>query len=81
MRVTCYLRGFRGDTSLRQFADTAGVSRGTISQIENGRRFPSDKERPLLVAAYGQPVENWYPPHVVVELSDDQGEPVAEAVT
>lgn len=37
MRVTCYLRGFRGDVPLRQFAETADLNRGTISQIERGR--------------------------------------------
>ena len=60
MTLACRLRALRGERSLRQVAEQAGVNRGLLSEIERGLRLPPDAWIPRLERAYGVPVEQWY---------------------
>lgn len=72
MRVTCYLRQLRGDALLKDFAAQADINKGTLSAIEHGYRFPTDKQLPGLEAVYGIPMREAYPGHVAIELHADE---------
>jgi transcriptional regulator with XRE-family HTH domain len=69
--VQCHLRGFRGDRTLQELAGRAGVSKGQLSQIEQGRSLPRDRDVPLLERAYGQPRSEWYPADVAGVIEDE----------
>lgn len=75
MRVVCHLREIRGDRSLTEIMDElpqkSGLSRGLLSQLEQGRFFPRDDQRLMLEAAYGARVDSWYEPSLLVELQHD----------
>lgn len=76
MRVTCHLRTIRGDRALlKDFAELAGINKGTLSAIEAGYRFPTDVQVLAIERVYEAPLADFYPPHVVVELGPDK-EPV-----
>jgi transcriptional regulator with XRE-family HTH domain len=74
VRIPCFLRDIRGDRSLREIEDIAGVSRGTLSRIENGRELPLDKHVPLLEQAYGAPASEFWPPAVLLLIERDHPE-------
>ena len=74
MRVTCMMRGLRGDRSLTEVEDETGINRGTLSQIERGILLPLDRHVVILERVYG-PRAGWYPPEVLVELQRGDGEP------
>jgi transcriptional regulator with XRE-family HTH domain len=46
VRLTTNLRAIRvaAALTLTEVEDTTGISRGTLSQFETGRRLPSDKD-------------------------------------
>ena len=71
MKLPCYLRSFRGDESLRSIAARAGVSAGTLAQIELGRALPKDSHVKQLESAYGHPAWEWYPPLVLLAIEGD----------
>jgi transcriptional regulator with XRE-family HTH domain len=73
VRVTCHLRGFRGDRTLAAITEQSGVSQADLSRIERGRMVPADDQVALLEEAYGQPRHLWWPPEVLVVLQDDEG--------
>lgn len=62
---------------LVELAQRANINKGTLSAIEHGRRFPTDSEAEKIAAAYGQPLDFWYPTHVVVELHADPSKATA----
>lgn len=72
MRVTCSLRQRRGDKLLKDFAEQAGINKGTLSAIESGYRFPTDRQIPAIEKVYGIAIGEAYPPHVVIELGPDK---------
>lgn len=72
MRVNCKLRRLRGDRSLRQIAEIAGVSAGQLSQIEQGRALPRGRDIARLEAAYGAPVEQWYSRRTLLAITEDE---------
>ncbi len=45
------------DMSLRELAKTIGVSAAYLSDVELGRRYPSDKHLRAIVRALGTPLE------------------------
>lgn len=69
------MREIRGDRSLAEIMDElpdrSGLSRGRLSEIEQGRLFPRDDQRLMLEAAYGAPVGKWYEPALLFELQHD----------
>lgn len=71
MRVRCHLKGFRGEKSIRDVEAESGVSRATLSRLENGQLFPLDSQIEQLEQAYGKPLEQWYEPRVLTELQKD----------
>jgi transcriptional regulator with XRE-family HTH domain len=74
--VQCHLRQFRGDRTLQALADQSGVSKGQLSQIEQGRSLPRDRDVPLLERAYGHPRSEWYPADVAGVLAyEGTGDP------
>jgi transcriptional regulator with XRE-family HTH domain len=73
VKLPCLLREYRGDESLRSLAARAGISSGTLAQIELGRALPKDTHVPALEAAYGHPAWEWYPPLVLLAIEGDTG--------
>ncbi len=71
MKLHCKLRDLRGDRSLRHVAETAGISSGVLSQIEQGRALPRDRDLERLEAVYGAPVEQWYSPRTLVAMREE----------
>jgi transcriptional regulator with XRE-family HTH domain len=71
MRVNCKLRRLRGDRSLRQVAELAGVSAGQLSQIEQGRALPRDRDIARLEEAYGAPAEQWYSRRTLIAITEE----------
>lgn len=74
MRLPCRLREIRGARSLREIEDDSGVSRGTLSRIEQGRELPADKHVPTLEQAYGAAAHEWWPPAVLLLIERDHSE-------
>ena len=74
MTVACHLRALRGERSLRQVAEEAGVNRGLLSEIERGLRLPPDSWIEPLERTYGVPVEQWYDRRtlLVLRLEEDE---------
>lgn len=77
MRLTCRLRDYRGDRSLREMAiatEAAGhqVSAGELSRIERGTLLPTDKQTAALEQAYGHPVTAWYDPVALLAIQVDE---------
>ncbi|MEZ5101207.1 MAG: helix-turn-helix transcriptional regulator [Thermoleophilia bacterium] len=72
MKLACALREIRGDRSLRDVAETAGVNRGLLSDLERGRRLAPDRIVRALEVAYGQPAHAWYPPEVLLVIQRDE---------
>jgi transcriptional regulator with XRE-family HTH domain len=68
MHVACHLREIRGDRSLQDIADVAGVNRGALSDIERGFRLPHEDWVERLEEAYGEPPERWYPDFVLLTI-------------
>jgi len=68
VKIACHLREIRGRRSLRDLAELAGVNRGTLSMIENGRMLPKDDFLEGIERAYGAPPEAWYPPRVLLAI-------------
>lgn len=71
MRVPTNLRRIRGDRSIADIEHASGVNRGTLSRLETGRGFPSDKHVDALEQAYGATIDEWYPPKLLVLLQED----------
>ena len=72
MRVRCRLRDLRGDRSLREVAEAAGVNRGELSKIENGRLLPRDEWLERIEQAYGAPPHDWYPDYQLLQFEHDE---------
>ena len=72
VKVECYLRAIRGRRPLREVAEAAGVNHGTLSAIENGRQLPPEKKIAGMELAYGKPVHDWYPRHVLLALTREE---------
>jgi len=74
VRVVAYLREIRAqaDLTLTEVEETTGISRGTLSQLETGQRFPADKHVGELERVYG-PRADWYPKEVLVLIQNDRG--------
>lgn len=72
MRLACSLREIRGERSLRDVADVAGVNRGLLSDLERGRRLAPDRLVRALEQAYGAPPHAWYPPEVLLVIQRDE---------
>lgn len=77
MRLTCRLREYRGDRSLRNMADATNqagyqVSAGELSRIERGTLLPTDKQIPALEQAYGHPATDWYDPIALLAIQVDE---------
>ena len=78
MRVPCHLREIRerAQLGIRDIAETSGINRGTLSMLELGRMLPKDDQIPALERAYGKPIQEWYPPQVLLAITvDDQEHP------
>lgn len=77
MRVPCHLKDYREQSgrTQRQLATASGVASGTLSMIETGRMLPKEEHIPGLEQAYGHPIHEWYPPHVllVIEREHEEG--------
>lgn len=71
MRVACHLRELRGDRTLKQISEVAGVAIAALSTIERGYQLPRDEWLDGLERAYGSPRSAWYPPTVLLALSGD----------
>jgi transcriptional regulator with XRE-family HTH domain len=71
VKLHCKLRELRGDQSLRHLAAEAGISSGVLSQIEQGRALPRDRDLARLETAYGAPVEQWYSPRTLVAIREE----------
>lgn len=73
MRVVTFLRDIRAnaDLTLTEVEEITGVSRGTLSQLETGQRFPADKHISQLELAYGAPA-TWYPAEVLLLIQNDR---------
>lgn len=79
MRVQCRLRELRGNRSLREMSAAtreAGVeiSAGILSLIERGVMLAPDRHVAALEHAYGQPIESWYEPRLLLALEHDPAE-------
>ena len=70
MNVRTNLRLLRGETPIRDAAEKAGVSRGTLSLLERGLALPRDRQIEDLERVYG-PREAWYPPSVAHVLGPE----------
>lgn len=59
--VSMSLREFRlsRQLSLRDLAAMSGINRGTLSQIEQGKRLPEARQIRALSDALGVPAESW----------------------
>jgi transcriptional regulator with XRE-family HTH domain len=60
MHLTNDLRAIRGDRTVNEIAEAAGVNPATIRQIEQGRLVPKDSHIEPLERAYGEPISAWY---------------------
>jgi transcriptional regulator with XRE-family HTH domain len=72
VKVACRLAEYRGDESLRHLATRAGISAGVLSQIEQGRALPRDRDIAKLEQAYGHPIETWYSPRTLIALREEE---------
>jgi transcriptional regulator with XRE-family HTH domain len=72
VRLTTNLRTIRvaAALTLTEVEDTTGISRGTLSQIETGRRLPADKDIAQLELVYGDP-STWYDPRLLLLIQND----------
>lgn len=78
MRLACRLRELRGSKPLKQMARETGINRGYLSRYETGKELPRDHHVAQLQWHYGGSPASWYTPHVVLEVTDDQGEPLGD---
>lgn len=62
MRLACRLRLIRSERelSIRQAEIKTGISRGALSEIEHGRRLPTDDQASEIERVYGEPRDGWY---------------------
>lgn len=74
MHVPCHLREIRGRRTIDEIEKASGVHRGTLSLLERGRLFPTEKHVEVLERAYGKPWHQWYPSFVVAVISRDMDE-------
>jgi transcriptional regulator with XRE-family HTH domain len=74
VRLPCRLREARGDRTLREMSELAGVAQPHLSEIERGWRVPRDEWIEGLEAAYGVPVTEFYASRLTVQLEPDGGE-------
>lgn len=77
MILRCHLRAARGRRTLADVAAASGVATPYISQIESGRRVPTDAEIAALAEVYELPLEEWYefqPPQFVLVEVDPKDE-------
>ena len=74
MRLNCHLRAIRHarGRSLRAVAIETGLSRGQLSEIENGRRLPPDEWLDDLERVYGRPAHEWYGRRTLLAIQADQ---------
>jgi transcriptional regulator with XRE-family HTH domain len=73
MRLRCRMREVRTfeRKGLREVAEQAGINRGTLSFIEQGRLLPLDEQIPALEQAYGRPIEQLYSPLALRACQED----------
>jgi transcriptional regulator with XRE-family HTH domain len=60
VRLVCRLRAARGEKSLRDMANETRISRGQLSEIETGRRLPTDNQVTVLELSYGVARDDFY---------------------
>jgi transcriptional regulator with XRE-family HTH domain len=74
MRLRCRPKEIRGSRSIKEMERVSGVSRATLSQIENGRMLPPDRHLAAIETAYGVPAEEWYEPRVLLVIQAEDGD-------
>jgi len=77
MRLVCHLRTIRGNRTMKDICRDAAVlglhiSEGVLSPIERGLALPTDRQIGPLEKAYGQPLDTWYEPRVLLVLQADE---------
>lgn len=72
LRLRCKLRKIRGERSLAEVADAAGINRANLSLIELGRMIPKDGLIPALEQAYGVEFEGWYSRRTLAVIEEDE---------
>lgn len=77
MHVPCHLREIRGRRKITEIEQASGVHRGTLSLLERGRLFPTEKHVEPLERAYGKRWHEWYPPFVVAVIARELEEDAA----
>jgi transcriptional regulator with XRE-family HTH domain len=74
MHVPCNLRTLRGKRPITEIEQASGVHRGTLSMLERGRLFPTEKQIDGLERAYGVAVHEFWPPYVLAVLDREVDE-------
>lgn len=68
------------DLTQQQLADAVGISRAYLTQIENGKRVPSDQTGTRLLKALGISFEALFEEHVKEQLPPEQREPIQRLI-